>query len=46
VIVTLVRKAANAPDGVDSTQPTDYTGEAGEAVPPVSDQMPEPAPTT
>jgi solute:Na+ symporter, SSS family len=46
VLVTLVCKAANAPDGVDITQPTDYTGEAGEAVPPVSDQMPEPAPIT
>jgi SSS family solute:Na+ symporter len=51
VIVTLICRAASAPDGVDLTSPDDYTADAGEpsAPPPpqqlAGDQLPEPVPT-
>jgi solute:Na+ symporter, SSS family len=52
VIVTLICRAASAPDGVDITSPDDYTADAGEpsAPPPpqqlAGDELPEPVPTT
>jgi solute:Na+ symporter, SSS family len=52
VIVTLICRAASAPDGVDITSPDDYTADAGDpsAPPPpqqlAGDELPEPVPTT
>jgi SSS family solute:Na+ symporter len=51
IIVTLICKAASAPDGVDITRPDDYTADAGDAAPPApphqlaGDELPEPVPT-
>jgi SSS family solute:Na+ symporter len=48
VIVTLICKAAKAPDGVDATRPDDYLEDRAEEAPPeqlVGDQLPEPVPT-
>jgi len=47
VVVTLLCKAFKAPDGVDATQPDDYTHDPAAAVPPqpiVSDELPDPVP--
>jgi len=46
-IVTLICRAANAPDGVDATSPADYTAEGPSEMPPglAGDAVPEPAPT-
>jgi len=47
VVVTLLCKAFKAPDGVDATQPDDYTHDPAGAVPPqpvVSDELPDPVP--
>src|SRR3989440_8796088 len=48
VVVTLICRAAKAPDGVDMTAPDDYTADAGgePAAGLAGDQLPEPAPTT
>ena len=48
VVVTLICRAAKAPDGVDMTAPDDYTADAGSepAAGLAGDQLPEPAPTT
>jgi SSS family solute:Na+ symporter len=49
VLVTLICRAAKAPDGVDATQPDDYLPDAAVAVPPAAlrdDELPDPAPTT
>src|SRR2546430_2006611 len=48
VVVTLICRAAKAPDGVDATVPEDYMADAPSEAPPdlMGDQVPEPAPTT
>jgi len=46
VIVTLICRAAKAPDGVDRTRPSDYTADVGTAPVPAEDELPEPAPAT
>jgi solute:Na+ symporter, SSS family len=46
VIVTLICRAAKAPDGVDLTRPSDYTADVGTAPTPTGDELPEPAPAT
>jgi SSS family solute:Na+ symporter len=46
VIVTLICRAAKAPDGVDRTRPSDYTADVGTTPVPAEDELPEPAPAT
>jgi SSS family solute:Na+ symporter len=47
VIVTLICRAANAPDGVDATAPDDYTAEGPSEMPPGlgGEEVRAPAPT-
>jgi solute:Na+ symporter, SSS family len=48
VIVTLICRAAKAPDGVDATVPEDYVAEGPSEMPPGlggEDDVREPAPT-
>jgi SSS family solute:Na+ symporter len=49
VIVTLICRAAKAPDGVDATRPADYYADEATAAAPepplADDQLPEPVPT-
>jgi SSS family solute:Na+ symporter len=53
VVITLLCKALRAPDGVDATDPDDYTHEPSTMAPPVppaqkagGDELPEPVPAT